>query len=387
MAGRLFFPDPTGKERRQELFRRPTVMTSAVVLLLLMTVGLFELAPRYEPTGPALLRNGGFKEGLKEWTVHGAKGTATVSSGVVVLESRDPSRSVGIRQELPAIPGQQTLMLEVEASTEGVRQGAKSWHDARIYIVGRTAEGKSLWETHRIATHLIGDNAWRRYSGAFPVTENVKEVMVAAQLSRTTGIMKLRNLRLYPVKERATFRVAVYVLLAAWAVTLAGIGGYLLCDIGSTPVRGLVAVVTLGIVAGALIPGPLKQELLTSVWREYEHLLQAMAGYSPEISGLNWSGPEYLYLNTSQIAHFALFFALAGLVYFAWRAGGRAFQLLSLLLFGAVTEALQYFVSGRQATVQDWLFDAGGILLAFALLSIFGIRRNVPAAGQKGLRR
>ena len=31
-------------------------------------------------------------------------------------------------------------------------------------------------------------------------------------------------MRLYPVKERAAFRVAVYVLLAAWAVTLAGIG-------------------------------------------------------------------------------------------------------------------------------------------------------------------
>lgn len=372
--------DSAGTEQRREPFRWPAARVLAALSLLLMTVGLFELAPRYEAAGPALLRNGGFEDGLEEWTVRGAKGAATAASGVAVLENDDPSRSVGIRQMLPAAPGQKTLLLEAEVSTEEVRQGAKSWHAARVYLVGRTAEGKYLWSTSLTLTKLAGDNAWRRYSAAFPVAENVKEVVVGAQLARATGVMRLRDLRLVPVRESAAFRVAAYVLLAAWAGALAWIGGSLLRDIGSALVRGLVAVVTLAITAGALISGPMKQELLTSAWGAYERLRGALAVRLPEIAGLEWGGPEYLGVNSSQIAHFALFFVLAALVRFAWPADRRAFQFLCLLLFAAVTEALQYYVAGRQPTVQDWSFDAGGILLAFALSSFLGALRNDPAA-------
>ena len=370
----------TGTERRKEAFRRPATRALAVVFLLLLTAGLFELAPRYEITGPELLRNGGFEDGLEEWTVHGAKGAATAASGVVVLESDDPSRSVGIRQILPAVPGQEILLLAAEVSTQNVRQGTKSWYAARVYLVGRTAEGKSLVSIPHVLVTQIGDNSWRRYSAAFPVAGNVKEVVVGAQLIRTTGVMRLRDLRLVPVRERAAFRGAGYALLAAWAVALAWIGGSLLHDIGSALFRGLVAVVTLAITAGVLMPGPVKQELLTSAWSAYERLGPALAERLSEIAGLEWGGAEYLGFNISQITHFALFFVLAALARFAWPADRRAFQFLCLLLFAAVTEALQYFVAGRQPTVQDWSFDAGGIFLAFALSSVLGALRNDPAA-------
>ena len=376
--------NPIPRQESNNLFSRQAMSVLAVISLLLMTVGLFEFAPRYEAIGPEMLRNGGFKDGFDGWTTHGAKGTVAAASGMAVLESGDASKSVGIRQIHPAPPGLETLLLSVEASTEGVLQGAKSWYGARIYVVGRNAEGKSLWQTHRLATHLFGDNSWRYYSTAFPVTEDVKEIVVGAQLIRTTGAMRLRGLSLLPARERTGFRAATYVLLAAWAVTLAWIGGSLVRDIGSTVMRGLIVFVTLGISAGVLISGQAKQKLLATAWGEYERFRQALAIKLPKLSGIEWGGPEYLHVNTSQIGHLSLFFTLAVLVQFAWRTGRRAFQLLTLLLFAAVTESLQYFVSGREATVEDWSFDAGGILAAFALLSFFALRKNVTAINTKG---
>ncbi len=367
--------DSTGAVQKWKIFRRPQVCMLAALSLLLMTVALFELAPRYDIAGPRLLNNGDFEGGLKGWTAQGVKGAVTADNGVAVLNNHDPSRSVNILQTLAAVPGQEHL-LTAEAATKGVRQGAKSWHAARVFLVGRTAEGKSLYSTRHVLVKLTGDNPWRRYSYAFTVTNNVKEVAIGAQLILATGVLKLRNMRLVPVRERAAFRATADALLVIWAVVFAWIGVSFLRGAEISFVRGSTAVVTLVIIAGVMIPGPVKNEVLTMMWSAYGELQSALAEGFPGFEKLEWGEPEFLGVDTGQAGHFTMFFVLSLLVRFVRTTDQRGFQFLSLLLFAAITEALQYFVPSRQPEVGDLLFDTGGILVAFILLRLFSARSH-----------
>ena len=60
--------------------------------------------------------------------------------------------------------------------------------------------------------------------------------------------------------------------------------------------------------------------------------------------------------------------------------GNSTTQLVYLLLFAAVTEVLQFFAIGRGPGLEDWLVDASGILLAFALLWFFCRKRTSAEA-------
>jgi len=344
-----------------------------VVVLLLATVALFRGVQRYEPVGPELLGNGDFKAGLEGWSVRGDEIAVETDQGTLAVENSDPSRSVEVRQTIPAPSNQRTWLLSAEITTENVVPGVKSWHRARVILVGRSAEGKNLWGIKHVLEHLTGSTVWRGYSSVFRIPDNATEAVMAVQLLRATGVIRVRNIRLTPVGERTGFRLVAYVLLALWTIALAWIGGSLFISTKSKFSSGMAALVTMAIAAGALMPGTLKQEFLEFAWAEYGELRSALLAGIGRAEGLTWGEPEFFHVNSSQIGHFSLFFVLALLMRFArWKDRG-VYQFMGLLLFGAIIEVLQFYVLDRQPTLIDWAFDSGGIIFAFIVSALLAL--------------
>jgi VanZ family protein len=372
--------DKPAESQRKYALTDATAMMVAVLSLLSMTVGLFEFAPRYEAIGGELLNNSNFGKQLEGWTSHSSKGAVEVASGVAVLKNLDPSRSVGIKQTLSVPLERGLLQLSADLATGNVHPGDKPWQAARVYLVGQTDDGKFLWHIPNRLTLLTGTNPWDHYSAIFSISENMKEMVLAVQLDRSTGTIQVRNLNLVSVKELRSFQMAAYILLAAWVVALSWIGFYLLRNIASDYSRTSVAVVGVTIIIGVLIPSTVKHEILTWLRDAYEHLRPMLSDNLPKIEGRKEYEPEYMGVSLSQLGHFTLFFVLAMLIQIVRPLDRQIQLLLGLLLFAAVTEALQNFVPSRSAEVLDWSFDGGGIILAFTAISLFRALRRMTKA-------
>lgn len=347
-----------------------------VVVLLLATISLFKGVQRFQSAGPELLRNNSFEKGFKGWTRHGVEGAINLATGVVTLVNHDNSRSVGIRQTRDLLPEQEYLMMSADISTKNVEPGTKPWHSALIYLVGRNVEGKFFWKTQTQLANISGSNNWKQYSDVFIVAENVSEVVVNAQLVRATGVMRVRNLSLLPATERVDFRVVAYGLLLIWCMVFLWIGIPVFQGAGLNLATGFLSLIVLAILVAVLTPNSVKQEFLDSAPMVYAKLSLTQFVDVQWIRELGWNKREYLDYALEIISHFTLFFVVTIAVRFTWPLRDSTSQLVYLLLFAAVTETLQFYAAGRKPSLDDWLVDVSGILLAFALLWFFNRSRN-----------
>jgi VanZ family protein len=81
--------------------------------------------------------------------------------------------------------------------------------------------------------------------------------------------------------------------------------------------------------------------------------------------------PDFMGVSFSQIAHFFLFYILSLVISFTLRSKKYLHTIVYLLLFAAVTETLQNYIPNREPTLNDWLFDAAGVFLAFFTVWVY----------------
>jgi hypothetical protein len=287
-----------------------------------------------------------------------------------VLAVVDPERAARLSQVLVLGPEQRTLGLTVEVSSEGVVPGDLSWQTAIVYLIGRNPAGKFL-RPHLEAAVLSGDNPWKKYSGTLILPKQATDAVFVAALSRATGVLRIRNVRIFPVQEAMAFRIGFYALLAAWAIAALFIVPAVGRGLRSTAARALTGLAALAILVAVLIPYSLKSDIfrpLEDEMRTGQSLLPALPPDVDRFLGLAIN-------QTEKFAHSVFFFAAAMIVRVFQREGRVGVQFGLLLLFAGVTEALQYFTPTRTPSVHDWLWDAGGISLAFLLSWCFGISR------------
>lgn len=336
------------------------VYSLSLVALFGLTVGLFEFFPRFEVSGLPILNVEIFDRNLDGWSIYGPREVASIKTGAATLEDQDTSRSVGLYRYLPLTGGQDTLLMSVDVSTEDVRRGQKSWHTALVYLVGRDSDGQLLWKTQRVAAQLEGTNPWRRYSTSFTFDENIKEAMFGAFLAHTTGTLKIRNLVITPVKERAPFLYLAYALIAAWALMITRIGYVSLRSVASPMFGWGIAAVAIVIAVGVLLPGSLKHEVQATV---FSFAAQPLLDFV-------WGEPEFFGITSSQAGHFIIFLILGVIGRLAWSHTSPWIILIGLLIFAAVTETLQLYVPNRYPSVEDWFTDATGVITGLILCGI-----------------
>lgn len=91
------------------------------------------------------------------------------------------------------------------------------------------------------------------------------------------------------------------------------------------------------------------------------------------------SSPQFFFIPSDKVVHFALYFTLGALLARSRRRSGSGVAHAALVGIGAVyglsDEWHQSFVPGRTSDAADWLADLAGVTVGYVLVALLGRRR------------
>lgn len=351
----------------------------AVAGLCAATVALFTGLSRYIPAGPPLIA--GIDLTDPSWLKIGDAGQITTPESIVQIRNDAPGVTVGIRRHLP-VPEDATLVqVEIEAAVKNVSRDLALRQEARLFLAGRTADGRYLWERRHEIAELSGSRGWRPVTRTFDVPPDAASLAIGAQLTGATGTLGVRNLTIRPVSERAVFPYLANGLLILWGIAGAAIGFLLLKGMRSRWSRFAVAGVAAAAVGVTMAPAKSRRFLV-------DYVIGVPMDAAPEAMAA-WMSAAFRHLPVpvDKLGHVVLFAALAALVRLARRDDRTDVQAAALLLFAAATEVLQFYAIDRAPAVSDWLLDAAGILIGLAAAwSMLKLRLATPQPSGKEAR-
>lgn len=347
-----------------------------ICLLILATYMLFTLAPRYQISSINLLHNSDFSEGFRNWTESSNCGKLTQNLSTVLLQNQKSPCTVFLRQHLPIPLNATQLKLTAEVYTRNVLQGKLPWQSARLSLVGIDQNAQKMWHHPHMIKLPPHSKAWQSVSQVFSIPADAVELIVGLEIIETTGTVAARKLKLMSVSENNWFSIAANSLLILWGVTFLWLGKNLLRLFNSRMIQGSFIIISASIIIGCcVIPGKVRDMILDLFQETIAKLKMVLTesyiwSYVPAELQTDFS------LSLDKAGHFVLFAILAFLVRIGRPQDRFAAQCTNLLLFAASTEVLQFYISGRQPGITDWLVDVGGLMLGFFSAAIFHHRQN-----------
>lgn len=277
-------------------------------------------------------------------------------------------------------PGTRALAIEATVRAQALRRGPANWRMGRIAVGFRDAEGAENYRVPHHAVRIDGDRPRHTRSAVLLVPEPTVLLNVVIQNSGIAGIFEVESVALTPMRVAPWHRPAALALaLAAALIALAAIRrGHLTASRSGI---GIILTATV-ILAGTLVPQPWLERGLhlprpaarseTSAPADASSI-EAAAGTAPTPRAAPASPvtrPE-----THRLAHLVLFTLLGACAGSLARQAppARARTLLAaLVLFAAVTEALQALSISRTPRIDDWGIDLAGLVLGFAAVVAAG---------------
>jgi len=340
-------------------WRRQSLWTACVLLLCSATVVFFNHFPRYL-AGPQLLRNPGFADALTGWQVTGA-GTAEAIDGSLRLDLAEVKGGVEVSQTIKAPPLGSLLQLSCHVKSQAIQPGKRGWELGRVVLVSGDRQGKPIYAYPHLLTALTGSRAWTAATQVFAVAAGVAELKVAAQLMHSPGQLWVKDCRLNKLALSQHFHAWRYVLLTLWISLGAGLLLVWLRSGLSKAQDPVKCLLTMGILAGVLMPGSVKHQVGGWLVR---YGLQSAAS-----ADVFFQSSDFPYFDTAlhwpdwdmfKLGHFGLFACLAFVL--SVKGSGRR-VLPALALFAGASEVLQLFIQGRTPRLSDIAIDCGGVLL------------------------
>ena len=320
----------------------------AATLLILLTILTFAHLPRYEPAGATLTDNLDFRDGFRGWETAGIITLDEVELGRVILQNRDPERSVYLRRTIELPPGRTAVLLSAEVASTQVQPGEEPWQTARIYLVQETRAGEWVWNQPNRLVELVGDSRRHRVAHVFEIPATIDRVMLGIELPYATGQFAIANLRLAVVDELPGFRLAATLLVAAWCLLGAWVVERVMRGLRSPKLRVLLGATATLLALGAFMPSTIRQ-----------HVIDSFA------SGLGLDA-----VSPDALGHAVAFAVLALLVRSGRRHDPLLLHLGGWLLAGAAIEVLQLLTADRSPEASDWFADAAGAVLGLTLAEI-----------------
>ncbi|MCU7830584.1 MAG: VanZ family protein [Candidatus Thiodiazotropha sp. (ex Myrtea sp. 'scaly one' KF741663)] len=325
----------------------------------------FSFVQPFQPDGEALLYNRDFTQRLNNWNLEGAASSIAIESGVLTIDHGTSRRSTTLSQCRPAkvLPSQ--LMLSAEVMSRSVRRGDKSWHEARIDLVGYDSRGEGNYRVKTRLTSLEGDRDWRQFTGVFHTDVTAEQLCTEISLYSATGSFLVRQLSLQQAQKVPLHGIGSSLLLLGWIL----LGLWLAMAMFNhyrERIQGRYLLLILPIVmTGILMPHEVRLQIEQQVLSLFSHV-----GLQPEPTILlrsegTWTLWPQLW-DLSKISHLLGFMLLGGIL-FSERGVNPARIIFGLLLLAIVTELLQYFVPERTPRLSDLMVDSLGICLGWAL--------------------
>lgn len=330
---------------------------------------LFFLTVRpYLPGGEELLTNRDFARGFDAWQIEGNGKAVSVNDGVLSLDHPAP-RSTTLAQCWPRDDLPPALLLSAEGRSEGVLRGRKSWHEARIDLVGYDRAGQGQYRVRTRLLSLDGDRPWRTAEALFHPLSEARRVCLEISLYKASGRFQVRGLSLTRGVESAIFRAGRLLLLAGWLLLALHLGRVLYRHYRGRALGYWLLATAGAVLLGILMPHELRQQLETSIL----DLLAAVGLPVAPLDSPALESPWRLWPSHWDLSKFShlIGFALLGMVLATDRATAPGVRIGGLLLLALTSEILQFYVPQRTPRLSDLVIDGMGIVIGMTLTWLF----------------
>ncbi len=339
--------------------------TFVAVLVYCLVNLLFFLTTRpYFPQTAELLENADFTDGLRAWRIEGEARGISVDGGILTIDHPTPV-STTLLQCWPARELPQPLIFSAEARTEGVVRGVRSWHEARIDLVGYDPRGRGIYRTHTRLLGLDGTRPWQPASSLFRLPSAAERACAEISLYTASGRFQVRALSLAPAVASRFHQAGRWLLLAGWVWLAVWLAGPLYRYLRGAALGRWLLLVGVLLLVGILMPYGIRQQLEAWILHGLSLIGLPLRPDEPLGSESAWAlWPSQWDL--SKFAHLAGFTLLAALLTADRRAAlGRVAAALCLL--AVTTETLQFFVPLRTPRLSDVVVDGLGVALGVAV--------------------
>jgi hypothetical protein len=341
------------------------------VLLLFCLLDLLAFAwlTPYDTLAPQLLENPDFSQGLQGWKLEGEAGSLHVGDGTLTIYHGTASDSTSLLQCHPAALLPERLLLSARGSSRGVVRGEKSWHEARVDLVGYDTQGEG---NYRVSTRLLGmdgDQPWREARRVYENSGDYQRICVEISLYGASGQFQVQALSLYRAQPNTTYRTVSLLLLTGWGLLGLWLGKALFSYYRHQPQGRYLLIVFTLLLVGILMPQMLRTSLEVQILSMLSHLGITLTPTDTLHHGSVFDlWPQRWDL--SKLSHLFGFTLLSGLI-FSERRAAFVERFFGLLLLAVATELLQFYVPDRTPRLSDVVVDSLGILLGWGIASLF----------------
>ena len=295
---------------------------------------------------------------------HGAELPAGTNSKLWRLTNTQAIQTSWIDLDITSIHDHDALYLSADLKATIEPENRSNKHTAANLML-LSADNQQNWDyqvPHLLAT-ITSTQDWSHYEAGFKLVPDAAQYRISANLSSMTGSLLIKNIALYTAEKSVFYTVGYFTLLLGWVLLLLYLIWYLSKPIAYLYQYWPLLAVMLFIITGILLPVDIKHGLLLQV-----HTFISMLGIDFPVPGT----PENLYYTTRPLLPLdktghLIAFGIAGFI-LAWKDKvGYKEYLPALILFAAVSEALQYFIPGRNPLLLDIAIDITGIIAGTSL--------------------
>lgn len=344
------------------------------LVLVLVTTLFWNNYDRYEATGPVLLASPSLTESSR------SRGQVSERDGRFTLSVTEPGKWAEVRFKLPETATHSSIRVRGRIRVEGVVEGRYRWRCARLLLVQYDQGNKWIPGHHGVVAER-GTQEWEYHEDVFEIHPDAAIAEVALQQAGTAGTAWFDRIEAQPVRVRTSFLWWRVLFAVMWVA--AAIGYFPQCRLHRRKLKVLILLNVLAILAGALMPGDWIKDGVErgkTVWAKLAAPVPAVPLDTSPSDPATKKEPDDRQMDrfigvindTHRTGHFVLFASLCFLVYLS-AALERQHPVyfvkvgFDVLLFAAVTEALQCLTLDRSAALRDILVDVFGMITALVL--------------------
>ena len=353
-------------------------MRLPALVLLVMTVLFWSFYDRYEPTGPILLEAPVLADGTN------IRGDVSESNNRFILRAQGAGKPARISFHLPVATDYESIRIRARIKVDGVVVGKYPWNCARLLVTQYDANNKWISGHHGLVAEK-GTQDWGHHEDLFKIFSGTVRADVVLQQSGLAGTAEFDQIEAQPARVRASFVWWRVLFIALWLVA-AGLY-FRRCRLHRRKLKTLIFINVVAILAGTLMPA----DWITSASERVKGVVQELREPEPareilpaETKSVPPQAPPLqeqmdwfmeVEVEAHQVGHFVLFASLCFLVYLS-AALERQHPVyfvkvgFDVLLFAAVTEALQFLTLDRSAGVADLRIDLYGMATALLLFLV-----------------
>ena len=365
---------------------------AAVVLLSIVSWGLFQIDGRYIVTKSQILPNLDFRQSAAHWmgTPQGIRLSATPQP--TLLFTNDGRKQTVMTRMLQQPRRYENIRIALDIKVDGVEAGRHWWQRAGAVLISfdRDNDRMTYWPS-RIAL-LSGTQAWKRYEVVIPTIAHIARMQLFLLHGGVSGAMQIRNLQIDAARQALWFTALEASLKALWF----GAGVWILLPLLLQRHRSLRAYLALAAflatLGASLMPQPLIShasepavETLAEISKSAGEIARDLRPDEPDRAASD-ADPAAEAAKTASdkpkvratppaaaisqpfgsdvrqyAAHFVSHVVIGVLAGLAFRGTSWRRLFPYLLIAAAANELLQVFVITRSTSLEDGLSNAAGV--------------------------